>query len=105
MEDTDFNIPAIAEGRVIPYGVKTVSYEESAAGKAQTELEQLRKEVADYHAKEDERHREEAVQTEIQRKKNLRNNFIVAAFGAAFALFLEHICDIIQFFVQFFKIV
>lgn len=77
-----------------------IPYEESAAGKMQKELEELRKQVADYEAKEDKRHRAEAVEARIKEKKNFRHDFKVAAFSGALALFLEHIQAIIEFFYK-----
>lgn len=74
-----------------------IPYEESAAGKMQKELEELRKQVADYDAKEDQRHREEAANSEKRAKKDYRHDFKVAAFSVAFTLLLEHIQAIIEF--------
>lgn len=70
----------------------------------QTELELLRQEATDYHAQEAKRHRDEDFQAKIDRKKDLRHDFIVAAFGAAFALILERIGDIIKFLIQLFHV-
>lgn len=55
-------------------------------------LEQMRKERADQDA---EKHAADA-QAVKDKKKDRRHDFLVAAFGAALTLFLEHIGDVVD---------
>lgn len=82
--------------------IGTVSFDESVSGNALSELEELRNQVSKYRSEENERYQAEAIQREEDRKKNLRNSLIVAAFSSAFTLFLEHFNDIIHFLLEFF---
>ena len=63
-----------------------------------SELQQTRNEFSDYKAQQDEYHRAEAAQTEIDKKKQRRHEFKLSAFTVCFTLFLEHIPDLINLF-------
>lgn len=60
------------------------------------ELEKTRNEFSDYKAQQAEQRKADAVQAEIDKKKQRRHELFVAAFTVAFTLFLEHIGDIVK---------
>ena len=49
--DSEFDIPAIAQGKVAPYAAQ-IPFEESAAGKQIAELQKLRQEFDQYRAEQ-----------------------------------------------------
>lgn len=64
------------------------------------ELETARNEFCHYKAQQAEQRKADAVQAEIDKKKQRCHEYILAAFTVCFTLFLEHIGDVVDF-VQF----
>lgn len=62
------------------------------------ELEATRQELADYKAQQYEQHETDTAQMKLTEKKQIRHQYIVAAFTVALTLALEHIVDIADFF-------
>ena len=65
------------------------------------EAYRLEKKMRDERAKEEERKHAQDVQMALDKKKDHRHDFHVAAFGGAVTLFVEHIGDVIDF-LEFF---
>lgn len=59
-------------------------------------LEQTRDEFADYKAQQAKQRDSDAVQAAVDKKKQLRHEYLVAAFTVALTLFLEHFLDIVE---------
>lgn len=61
-----------------------------------SDLEQTRKELADLKADQDRQRNANAAQAIIDKKKQRRHEYLVAAFTVALTLLLEHFGDVIQ---------
>jgi len=61
------------------------------------ELEKTRNEFSDYKAQHAKQHKTDAAQAVIDKKKQRRHEYAIAAFTVALTLALEHIFDLIKF--------
>lgn len=86
--------------------LRTASEKEAEAQRAQqtaasigaisAALEQTRDEFADYKAQQSKQRDSDAVQAAVDKKKQRRHEYLVAAFTVALTLFLEHFPDIVE---------
>lgn len=61
------------------------------------DLEKTADELREYKAQQAEQRETDRAQAVIDKKKDRRNQFLVAAFTVALTLFLEHFCDVVKF--------
>ena len=66
-------------------------------------LKNIAQDMADYHSEYDEDRRTDKIEAEQDKKHSFRHDFLVAAFTVALTLFFEHIHDIFQFVLEFFR--
>ena len=62
-----------------------------------SELEKTRNEFADFKSEHAEQHKADAMQAEVNEKKQRRHEYLVAAFTVALTLFIEHFFDVVKF--------
>lgn len=67
------------------------------------ELKGIVQDMAEYHSEYNENRRADEVKAEKDKKHGFRHDFLVAAFTVALTLFLEHLHDIIEFVLEFFR--
>ena len=60
------------------------------------ELEQARKDLADYKASQDAQRRADIAQAVVDKKQDRRHEYLVAAFSVALTLLIEHFFDVIE---------
>ena len=68
--DSEFDIPAIAQGKVVPH-VAQIPFEESAAGKQIAELQKLRQDFDEYVANQETQRIAQEECRRVERKRNL----------------------------------
>lgn len=78
--DSEFDIPAIAQGKVVPYAAQ-IPFEESAAGKQIAELQKLRQEFEDYKSKQE----SARIADEKRRKTERKRSIFVSTLSGAIA--------------------
>ena len=66
-------------------------------------LKDIAQDMSEYHSEYNENRRADAVKAEQEKKHSFRHDFLVAAFTVALTLFFEHIQDIIEFILKFFR--
>ena len=66
-------------------------------------LKNIAQDMSEYHAEYNENRRADEIKAEKDKKHSFRHDFLVAAFTVALTLFLEHIHDIIEFVLEFFR--
>lgn len=66
-------------------------------------LKDLAQDVSEYHSEYNENRRADAIKAEKDKKHSFRHDFLVAAFSVALTLFLEHIHNVIEFVLEFFR--
>ena len=59
--------------------------------------------MAEYHAENNENRRADEIKAEKDKKHSFSHDFFVAAFTVAQSLFFEHLHDIIEFALEFFR--
>ena len=60
-------------------------------------LEKTTDELREYKSQQAEQRKADHAQAVIDKMKDRRDQFLVAAFTVAFTLFLEHFCDVVKF--------
>lgn len=76
---------------------------ELAPNPVSKELKGIAQDMAEYHSEYNENRRANEVKAEKDKKHSFRHDFLVAAFTVALTLFLEHLHDIIEFVLEFFR--
>lgn len=66
-------------------------------------LKNIAQDMSEYHAEYNENRRADEIKAEKDKKHSFRHDFFVAAFTVALTLFFEHIHDIIEFVLKFFR--
>ena len=66
-------------------------------------LKDIAQDVSEYHSEYHENRRVDGIKAEKEKKHSFRHDFLVAAFSVALTLFFEHIQDIIEFVLKFFR--
>lgn len=61
-----------------------------------SELEQARKDLADYKASQDAQRRADIAQAVVDKKQQRRHEYLVAAFSVALTLLIEHFFDLVN---------
>lgn len=88
--DSEFDIPAIAQGKVVPYAAQ-IPVEESAAGRQLAELQKIRQDFEDYKRKQEAEHKAEEERRSIERKRNLVVSLVAGSIsGILSGLFLYY---------------
>ena len=65
-------------------------------GAIRSELKKTRNEFADFKAQQAEQRKADAVQAQVDKKKQRRHEYLVAAFTVALTLFIEHFFDVVK---------
>lgn len=96
----------ISELNNVDYGITQVSFEESAMGKIQKELETQTEEFRQYYAAEKANREEDIAQHSINSKKEFRRGIIYAIVGAVFGVIFDRLItgagfDIVDYILSF----
>ena len=67
------------------------------------ELKSIAQDMAEYHAEYNENRRADEIKAEKNKKHSFRHDFFVAAFTITLTLFFEHLHDIIELVLEFFR--
>ena len=88
--DSEFDIPAIVQGKVVPYAAQ-MPFEESAAGRQLAELQKIRQDFEDYKRKQEAERKAEEERRNIERKRNLIVSLVAGSIsGILSGLFLYY---------------
>jgi hypothetical protein len=63
----------------------------------EAEVKRLRQELSEFHAKEDERRKLEAAQSDKDRKRDICLQFVGVTYGVALTILFQHRHDVVQF--------
>lgn len=66
-------------------------------------LKDIAQDMSEYHAEYSENRRADEIKAEKNKKHGFHHDFLVAAFTVTLTLFLEHLHDIIEFVLEFFR--
>ncbi len=84
------------------FGIEELASEVSVL---QSHLQQTAQELCDYKTQQAEQYQADAAQAIIDKKKQRRHEYLVAAFTVALTLSIEHIADIVEVLKLAFKVI
>lgn len=94
--DSEFEIPAIAQGKVVPH-VAQIPFEESAAGKQIAELQKLRQEFDQYRSEQASYHAAAEHREKVAERRGFIKGFLSSLIASILAgLVLYYWTDILQ---------